>query len=885
MLVIPFDSPAATLNNAGGKGLNLVRLTRTGFPVPPGFILATEAYRTYVEANQLREVIRSAVEGLSADDPTELDQASTRIRTSFSDGQLPSLISEPLLAAYTQLGEVPVAVRSSATTEDLPDLSFAGQQDTFLNIINPRALQRAVVDSWSSLWTARAIGYRVRNAIDHAQTALAVVVQELVASDVSGVLFTANPLTGRLNEMVVNATHGLGEALVAGQVEPDTIVIDSLTGEVIDYEIGEKKIATQLREGGGVLTIQGESTKEASLTQGQLDRLHDLGVAVQAEYCTPQDLEWAIAKDDLYLLQSRPITALFPVPEISFDPLIVWLSFGSVQGVVGPITPLGRDILQRLIAGAGRLFLLDLDPETATIFETAGERLWARITGMLHHPLGKRIVGPILRFIEPSVGRILSELIEEPAVGAGKGKLRMSSLARLLYFFFLVVPRFIRNLISPRDVLHNLETRIDEEIAGFSIIQDGTAQKRLKAVTQTIRTEFPNLFPFILPRFVPMIGPGMGALNLLNHLAGERRGLPLEITRALPGNVTTEMDLALWGTARTIRQDPESAEHVGSTDVDALSRAYQSGELPPVAQQAIESFMDRYGMRGVGEIDLGQPRWREQPEPILHSLQSYLKIDLKESPDAQFARGERAAEEAIESLAEWVRGQPLGWIKARIVRMAARRIRLLAGSRESPKFFIIRVMGITREALLSVGQALVEAGSIAEADDLTYLTVCELEALADGSEQDWKEIVSARRKVYAFEARRKQVPRVLVSDGRAYYEGIGAGTDTDEVVMGSPVSPGFVEGIVRVVLDARGAQLNPGEILVCPGTDPAWTPLLMAASGLIMEVGGLMTHGSVVAREFGIPAVVGVHRATERFHDGQRVRINGSTGEIEVMPK
>jgi pyruvate,water dikinase len=267
----------------------------------------------------------------------------------------------------------------------------------------------------------------------------------------------------------------------------------------------------------------------------------------------------------------------------------------------------------------------------------------------------------------------------------------------------------------------------------------------------------------------------------------------------------------------------------------------------------------------------------------MHTLQSYLSIAPEFAPDVVFARGERAAQAAIEKLAAEARGQPGGWLKEKLVRAAARRIRLLMGARESPKFFAIRTMGIARRALLEVGQEFVEAGAIDRPDDLVFLQLSELESLSRNETRDWKALIAERRAAYERELRRPQAPRVLVSDGRAFYEGLGAETEGDDTIIGSPVSPGVAEGFVRVVLDPRHTQLAPGEILVCPGTDPAWTPLFMAAGGLVTEVGGMMTHGSVVAREYGIPAVVGVESATVRLKTGQRVRVDGTTGRVMVL--
>jgi pyruvate,water dikinase len=415
---------------------------------------------------------------------------------------------------------------------------------------------------------------------------------------------------------------------------------------------------------------------------------------------------------------------------------------------------------------------------------------------------------------------------------------------------------------------------------------------RLAQRLQFMQTNLSTTLYRLLPRFIPVLGPGVASLNLLTRLAGHESDLKtdhgfsataLEVTRGLPNNVTTEMDLALWQTANIIRQDPDSSGAFLDSDARTLAFRYLNGTLPEAAQAAIAEFMERYGMRGVAEIDVGQPRWREEPTSVIQTLQSYLQIPDHMAPDVLFERGAQAAELAIDRLAVQARRGFGAEIKERIVRTLAGRIRMLMGLRESPKFFIVRIMGMIRSELLASGEEFMREGIIEKPEDLFFLRFKELQALASQDQRDWKSLIAERRANYERENRRKQIPRVLVSDGRAFYEGIGVLADTDTVISGSPVSPGVAEGVVHIILDPRGAQLAPGEILVCPGTDPAWTPLFMAAGGLITEVGGMMTHGSVVAREYGIPAVVGVHQATTRLKDGQRIRIDGTAGKIIVL--
>src|SRR5690349_2726594 len=363
MPILPFTSEAASLEPAGGKGTNLVRLTRAGFSVPPGFIIPTDAYREFVDANRWLATIQSAIENLSAEDASALEKASTQIRVAFSAGKIPDEISAAIRSAYANFDDRPVAVRSSATAEDLPDLSFAGQQDTYLNVIGAQQLLEAVVNCWSSLWTARAIGYRIRNGIDHDGSALAVIVQEMVQSEASGVLFTANPLTGLRSESVIDATLGLGESLVSGQVEPDHYVVDGSQNRILTRTLGAKKISTRGKAGGGVETIEEAAEAYQALNDEDILALAKLGQQIQQEYAFPQDIEWALADGKIFVLQSRPITSLFPIPKLSFDPLIVWFSFGAAQGLVGPMTPLGIDTALHVVAGASRLFDYSMTPE------------------------------------------------------------------------------------------------------------------------------------------------------------------------------------------------------------------------------------------------------------------------------------------------------------------------------------------------------------------------------------------------------------------------------------------------------------------------------------------------------------------------------------------
>ncbi len=889
-ILLPLDSdPAlATLARVGGKGANLARLARAGFPVPPGFLVTTDAYRAFVAANRLDRTIAAALDGLDAGDPNALDTASAAIRAGFAQGDVPAALEQPLRAAYAALGAPPVAVRSSATAEDLPDLSFAGQQDTYLNVQGDDALLHAVVACWGSLWTARAIGYRARNAIEHSQVALAVVVQAMVQSEASGVLFTANPLTGLRRETVIDATLGLGEALVAGQVEPDQYVVETATGRIVRRTLGAKALSIRSVHGGGVERVDEQAAEQQALPDAVIQELTALGRRVAQEYGNePQDIEFAWAGGRLFLLQARPITSLYPLPQgIPPGELAVMFSFGAVQGMLDPMTPLGIEVFRHMSTGFARLWGFEMRPGAVTGLREAGQRLWVRFDALLRNEMSRRLIRFLLSMVEPGAARALESVLDEPQLAPLRSAPQPATMKRIARFLGPLLTQLAATLRDPERERTAALRSLEETQAEIHMrtAQTATLPERI-ALAETLFQNGSRLVIEVLPRLAA------GMMSLYRFLAlVEAAGIPrseaLEATRGLPHNVTTEMNLALWEVARTIQADPGARAVLEAEPAATLAGHYAAGTLPAAAQQPLAGFLARYGARGAAEIDFGRARWREEPTQVLQMVQNYLRIaDPEQAPDVQFARGRASAEQAIERMVEQIRARK-GPAQARMAAFFAGRLRALAGLRETPKFFMIQLLGAARAMLLDSFRDLAARGVLADPQDGFFLTLDELRAVAAGYAIDWQALVRERKAIWARERRRGQVPRLLLSDGRAFYGGAAAAdgvVEGDGVLVGSPVSPGVAEGRVRVVLEPHNAHLQPGEILVCPGTDPAWTPLFLSAAGLVMEVGGLMTHGSVVAREYGIPAVVGVTQATQRLHTGQRIRVDGSAGRITLL--
>lgn len=903
-LCLPLDSPGATLAATGGKGLNLAKLAQAGFPVPGGFIVTTAGYDAFVTGAGLAGWMASEVAAIDAGNPESLNALSDRIRARFRESAMPSELAETIRAAYAELGQPKVAVRSSATAEDLPDFSFAGQQDTFLNVLGDDALLEAVRECWSSLWTARAIGYRARNGIDQSAVSLAVVIQKMVQSDTSGVLFTANPLTGRRTETVIDAIYGLGEALVSGQVEPDHYIVETATGRIVEKQLGAKATVIRGVEGGGTVTESADAASQQALSDGAIREVTVLGKRVADFYGSPQDIEWGYADGQLYLLQSRSITSLFPVPEVppadNPDNLRVFFSFGAVQGMLDPMTPLGRDVIKAIFIGGGTLFGFHGNtPENQKVLYEAGGRLWGNLTPMINNERGRKMYLGIVNGVDPGGATAIKRLVNEPGRLPEPSPLRSETVRRVVRFALPRLAVALGALARPDQNRTEAQKVIDDTVARFTA--QGQVAKSMAEQVQLLEDVADAAFRVMVPQLMPRILAGMAGLRGLTVLAQKLTEIDssitgqtaMDVTRGLPHNVTTEMDLSLWTVAQVVRDDPASAAHFAEADAPALAAEYLDGTLPYPAQAAIAGFMDRYGMRGLAEIDFGRPRWREQPAQVMQMVQNYLRIDDPTmAPDAVFGRGEAAAQATVDRLAAAARRSGLlGFLKARLVRGMAYRARALSGLRESPKFMIIRLFGIARSGILAMGESLAGAGVLAQRDDIFFLRMAELRRLADTplaqiDKTTWRSLIAQRRQAYNRELGRRQVPRVLLSDGTAFYDGFDGGSDGGEsegILRGSPVSAGVVEGDVRVVFDPYTAHLLPGEILVCPGTDPAWTPLFLSAGGLVMEVGGLMTHGSVVAREYGIPAVVGVDRATERLQTGQRIRVDGSSGRIEVL--
>jgi phosphohistidine swiveling domain-containing protein len=796
------DVDAAMVDLVGGKAVGLAVLRRAGERVPDGFCITTNAYRA---------------------------------------GRIPE---DELLAAYARLGAGAVAVRSSATTEDSPGASFAGQQETVLGVTGAGDLVEAVRRCWDSLHAARAVAYRTARGL--AEPLMGVVVQRMVDPLVAGVLFTADPVTGRRTEMVVDAAPGLGTAVVDGTTIADHYRLDPA--------------GRPDRDGG-------------CLAPSQLADLHAAGRRVQDRFGCPQDVEWAIDRDHtMWLLQSRPITTLFPVPPSGGrpEPRVYLELGGQFQGVLQPFTPMGvavlKAVLARMPGGAGGLV------------DVAG-RIYADVTDVVRRKGADRWLP---RFAEsdlgPRVRAVLEQVLADPRFapvpgkrsGTGRGPVAAIRVAARAGFGIL------RALARPAAA----RGRAFEAVAALA---RRTATPRpggpLDRLDRIERRAAPNPDQADDPaRLDDMVWPLLAGILSAAAAAPLLKGVATEaevrtVLGGMPHNVTIEMNLALWHLAVRAR---DHRDLLLETPAPELAARYHAGMLPELG---LSRFLDEYGHRAAAEIDVGIPRWAEDPAPVFAAIANYLRLtDPEQAPDRRFQQAAAGGEAMLAELVRRARRRRP--VRALMGGFFLRRARALGGLRELGKFAGLYTLRDIRRDLLLAGADLTARGLLASPDDIMFLDLREARtAVLDGA--DHRDLVTARRAAYDRELRRTHIPVALLSDGTDV-EALAPPPAAAGTLIAMAAAPGRVTGPARVIHDPAGARIEPGEILVAPTTDPGWTPLFLTARGLVTEIGAPLAHGPTVAREYGIPAVIGVRDATRKIQTGQVITVDGAAGTVTM---
>ncbi len=828
----------------GGKGAHLGALSRIeGLRVPAGFCITTRAFDRILK----QASIDAALDRLSraeTDDRKTIASTSEEIRAAIEAVVVPPDLADAITRALARLGDDGArAVRSSATAEDSPTASFAGQHDTYLNVVGTTAILQHVRKCWASLFTERAVTYRLRNGLDQRKVRMAVLVQRMVSPRAAGILFTADPVSGHRKVSSIEAVFGLGESLVSGHVRADVYAVRD-----------------------GAIVHQAIAGEEAALTDAQIVRLAQLGRTIEARFGRPQDIEWCLVDDDFHIVQSRPITTLFPVPARSDGENHVYLSVGHQQMMTDAMKPLGISFWKLIAAGP---------------MHDAGGRVFVDVTQALASPAGRRGLLELTRRSDPLTADALQSLVDRsdfldfvpalPDAGPG-GAPHLTAGAPLE-----ADPGLVTELVAHAEAsLLGLKRDIQGK-SGVALLDFILAD-----VQETRRVLFD-------PRSMQVVMAAIRATWWLNeHLQtwlGEKNAADT-LAQSVPHNVTSEMGLALLDVADVIRPHPEVVAFLEHVEDDAFLDAGFATGLGKLAggreaRDAIRAWLDAYGMRCPGEIDITRPRFRERPTMLVPTLLNDIAAFEPGSAARRFEHGRREAAKTERELLARLRALPDGEDRAAEAKRMIDRVRAFMGYREYPKYGMVCRTFVYKQALLDEAERLVATKVLREKEDIFYLTFQELhDVVRTGVVDD--ALVRARKEAFASHCALTP-PRVLTSDGEAVRGAYRRDDLPAGALVGLAVSAGIVEGRARVILDMAKADLEPGDILVTTFTDPSWTPLFVAVKGLVTEVGGLMTHGAVIAREYGLPAVVGVEHATARIRDGQRIRVNGTEGYVEIL--
>ncbi|BCD23988.1 phosphoenolpyruvate synthase [Bacillus cereus] len=853
------------LSLVGGKGLNLGELSNIqGIQVPEGFCVTTVGYEKAIEQNEELQTLLQQLTKLKLEDRAQIGEMGKEIREVIMAVQIPTDVVEAVTQYLSRFGnEHAYAVRSSATAEDLPYASFAGQQDTYLNIIGKEAVLQHVRKCWASLFTERAVMYRMQNGFEHNQVSICVVVQKMVFPEASGILFTADPITSSRKILSIDASFGLGEALVSGLVSADNYKVKE--GKITETMIATKKLAIYAVKEGGTETKQIDSAQQKiqTLSERQILQLAQIGRQIEAYFGCPQDIEWCLARNTFYIVQSRPITTLYPIPEENDGENHVYISVGHQQMMTDAMKPLGLSF-----------FLLT----TSAPMRKAGGRLFVDATQQLASPASRDYLINTLGKSDPLIRDALTTIIErdnfitllpddEKEKSVGKGVPPVSTQPEIENDPAIVTELIKNSEASLEELKEAMQLKSGVDVLDF-ILED---IQQLKKV----------LFN---PQSIAVIMAGMNASTWINEKMeqwlGEKNAADT-LSQSVQNNITSEMGLALMEVADVIRPYEEVIAYLQHVENDSFLDELVQFKGGEKAREAIDAFLNKYGMRCSGEIDITKTRWSEKPTTIIPMILNNIRDFEYGASKRKFEEGLQEALKKEEELVDRLQQLPDGKQKVEETKRMIRNIRNFIGYREYPKYGMINRYFIYKQALLKEAEQLVQSGVIHEVDDIYYLTFEELHEVVRTKKLNYELIHKQKNDYKLYE--KLTPPRIMTSDGEIITGKYKRENLPADAIAGLPVSSGVVEGRARVILNMEEANLEEGDILVTAFTDPGWTPLFVSIKGLVTEVGGLMTHGAVIAREYGLPAVVGVENATKLIKDGQRIRVHGTEGYIEVL--
>ena len=923
------------LEVVGGKGRSLSRLIRAGFKVPGGFQVPTQTYRRFVADNRLHEKILELAKPTIHDGAISFAQAAVNIAQLFAEHELSPDDLTAIKAAYNELpGQPSVAVRSSANAEDLPDLSFAGQQETFLNVSGADEVAASVKQCWASLWAAQAINYRHEMGIDHRSVAMGVVVQEMVPSEVSGVLFTANPVNGDRSQIIVNCSFGLGEAVVSGQVTPDTYVIDRSTLTVSETIIGDKalQIVAEGAQGTRMEEVSEARRATASLSDVSVVELAELALRVEALFeGVPQDIEWAFVSGRLSLLQSRPITNL-PAPRGEVDwpeiPGAQLYKRMAAEVMPEPLSPLFEDLYLKglydtqtwpddwewkgsftrnylsnfIIATVNgyafqAIYVAQGDESRehwAGVREKRGKLAWYRSLKAVFRPVRSGSAEKVDVNNVNSAGRmlLLIEIKDSPQrwIWRAYHWWRMVSKAdAVTHWRTQTLPHYLARLDRWRE--------LDPGEATDQTLLDG-----IRALT------------LAEARYWHVLRSIIGAAKMTDQalqtfLADNAPDLGLSSGTFLSGfeSKTLDAEMDMRAIAAQIRSTPAIYELMITTPANRFFDALKIHPEGGSVLEAVNDYLDAYGKQ-VFNLDFVEPALIDAPLPFFTNLKAMVRHsgfdltarqrDVKRKRREKWAQALRyfLTKRTQQGIGGWAGSAPVSkWALAEFVRLYWT-ARINYPTREKAIFYMGLAWHLLRPLALDLGKRLVEAGTLANADDVFYLTADELQQAVDARQMGesvpaLKDQAVAQRDLREWRKRLDQPAAIPQENqlpwagrGKSSFDTIKVNTSDAQVISGFAVSPGTVTGVASVIMSpAEFDRMKPGTILVCPLTTPAWTQLFPYAIGLVTDIGSITAHGSIVAREYGIPAVLGTGNGTRIVKHGDRIEVNGDKGIVTIV--
>lgn len=831
----------------GAKAAGLIRLRQGGLTVPDGFIIAADAYTHHMQAIGLRQAANTG----------ELQQLRQRIIEAPIAPQTVSQIEN----GYRDPAHSAVAVRSSSVAEDLPNHSFAGQYDSFLNVSSLDACLLAVKKCWACAWTERAFLYRQKNGIDHAAAAMAVIVQSMVRADCAGVVFTQDPVFGRRDRIVIEFCAGYGDKLVSGQIRPDRWIFDKNSIELVLCELADQ-------------------TRPACLNPDQAKSLAERAIQIEKVFGSPQDIEWAVEQGRVFFLQSRPITT--GLGEKTFEDRQVWTNMNTGEVLPDVVTPMTWSLISRLFnplfKSVWRMIGADLDdhPVAGLIAGRAYFNVSTGVASTLHFP--KRIQKKM--GVDELLGGRLNTEIESGRLKFSKEDLPdvNGSLWKLLWRIPETLYRLWRHRPSQSLLFLEKLRTADKRLKSVDLAQLSDRQL-CDLIQTTIRREFTDwdlLF----------IGTGIAAYPLLRNFCRKRFDdqngeLANRFIRGQQGMEDVQAGFDLWNLAVAAGQSEQVTELLLSgqsfSEIEPLLRSSEPGTEYADLWNA---FMDEHGHHCRGELELYNARWAEQPDYILNSVRNYLSGIGQVNPVEKYRLLQTERDRLYQTCLDNLRNP----VHRGVFKYLVKQIRFGLMLRENWKSTAVRLVMHLRRMLVEVGQRLQSAGILEKRDDIFFLAVDQILPAADyRNVPELRQTIQSRRDEYEYN-KTLSPPHLVVGVYRPSNENRAPQVADKTVLKGLVACPGKVTGKARVILKADEHQhVQPGEILVAPFTDPAWTPYFMTAAALVVDMGGLLSHGSIVAREYGIPAVVNVGPATEIIKTGQLIEVDANEGVVRIL--